>query len=155
MSQYSIPILSRPKALLGERSISSTLRGFLGAARTYRRLRDRYFRFQARLKPGNDLPQSVADARLDLRSVAPQSKFDQDIDALNTAQNRVDQANLAYQEAVRGFTAEEREIAEANGWKRLATNSVKLVNILGGYGYQPILASMEECVDAAISGKLA
>jgi predicted aconitase len=48
-----------------------------------------------------------------------------------------------------------REIAEANGWKRLATNSVKLVNILGGYSYQPILASMEECVDAAISGKLA
>ena len=48
-----------------------------------------------------------------------------------------------------------REIAEANGWKRLATNSVKLVNILGGYGYQPILASMEECVDAAITGKLA
>jgi predicted aconitase len=48
-----------------------------------------------------------------------------------------------------------REIAEANGWKRLATNSTKLVNILGGYGYSPILASMEECVDAAISGKLA
>ena len=48
-----------------------------------------------------------------------------------------------------------REIAEANGWKRLATNSVKLVNIFGGYGYQPILASMEECVDAAINGKLA
>ena len=45
-----------------------------------------------------------------------------------------------------------REIAEANGWKRLATNSVKLVNILGGYGYEPILASMEECVDAAVSG---
>ena len=36
-----------------------------------------------------------------------------------------------------------REIAEANGWKRLATNSAKLVNILGGYGYQPMLASME------------
>ena len=47
-----------------------------------------------------------------------------------------------------------REIAEANGWKRLATNSVKLVNILGGYGYEPILASMEECVDAAVSGSL-
>ena len=29
-----------------------------------------------------------------------------------------------------------REIAEANGWKRLATNSAKLVNILGGYGYR-------------------
>src|SRR3954452_1104122 len=48
-----------------------------------------------------------------------------------------------------------REIAEANGWKRLATNSTKLVNILGGYGYSPMLASMEECVDAAVSGKLA
>ena len=40
------------------------------------------------------------------------------------------------------------------GWKRLATNSAKLVNILGGYGYRPMLASMEACVDAAISGKL-
>jgi predicted aconitase len=48
-----------------------------------------------------------------------------------------------------------REIAEANGWKHLATNSAKLVNILGGYGYQPVLASMEACVDAAENGKLA
>jgi predicted aconitase len=47
-----------------------------------------------------------------------------------------------------------REIAEANGWNRLATNSTKLVNILGGYGYSPMLASMEECVDAAVSGTL-
>lgn len=47
-----------------------------------------------------------------------------------------------------------REIAEANGWKRLATNSVKLVNILGGYGYVPLLASMERCVQAAESGRL-
>jgi hypothetical protein len=48
-----------------------------------------------------------------------------------------------------------REIAEAKGWRRLATNSAKLVNILGGYGYQPMLASMEACVDAAESGRLA
>jgi len=47
-----------------------------------------------------------------------------------------------------------REISEARGWKRLATNSAKLVNILGGYGYRPMLASMEACVDAAASGKL-
>jgi predicted aconitase len=47
-----------------------------------------------------------------------------------------------------------REIAEANGWKRLATNSAKLVNILGGYGYQPSLASMEQCVQAAQTGRL-
>jgi hypothetical protein len=48
-----------------------------------------------------------------------------------------------------------REMAEANGWRRLATNSAKLVNILGGYGYRPMLASMEDCVEAARSGKLA
>ncbi len=47
-----------------------------------------------------------------------------------------------------------REMAEANGWKRLATNSVKLVNILGGYGYVPLLASMERCVAAAETGRL-
>ncbi|MDE2008396.1 MAG: aconitase X catalytic domain-containing protein, partial [Rhodospirillales bacterium] len=39
-----------------------------------------------------------------------------------------------------------REMAEANGWRNLATNSAKLVNILGGYGYRPVLASMEACV---------
>jgi len=48
-----------------------------------------------------------------------------------------------------------REIAEANGWKRLATNSAKMVNILGGYGYTPMLASMEQCVEAAQTGRLA
>lgn len=48
-----------------------------------------------------------------------------------------------------------REMAEANGWKRLATNSAKLVNILGGYGYVPMLASMERCIDAASTGRLA
>jgi predicted aconitase len=48
-----------------------------------------------------------------------------------------------------------REIAEAKGWNRLATNSAKLVNILGGYGYRPMLASMEACVEAAATGKLA
>jgi predicted aconitase len=48
-----------------------------------------------------------------------------------------------------------REVAEANGWKRLATNSAKLVNILGGYGYLPMIASMERCVEAAETGRLA
>jgi predicted aconitase len=45
-----------------------------------------------------------------------------------------------------------REMAEANGWHRLATNSAKLVNILGGYGYRPALMSMEACVDIACRG---
>jgi HlyD family secretion protein len=51
---------------------------------------------------------------------APQSKLDQDADTLTLAQKRLDQANLAYQEAVRGFTAEEHEIAEANVGKAAA-----------------------------------
>ena len=47
-----------------------------------------------------------------------------------------------------------REMAEANGWQRLLTNSAKLVNILGGYGYKPTLASMQRCVDSAVAGKV-
>ena len=47
-----------------------------------------------------------------------------------------------------------REMAEANGWQRLLTNSAKLVNIIGGYGYKPTLASMERCVDSAVAGKI-
>jgi predicted aconitase len=45
-----------------------------------------------------------------------------------------------------------REIAEANGWTRLLSNSAKIVNILGGYGYRPALASMEDCVASAEAG---
>ena len=45
-----------------------------------------------------------------------------------------------------------REMAEANGWRRLATNSAKLVNIVGGYGYRPALMSMQACIDAACNG---
>ena len=47
-----------------------------------------------------------------------------------------------------------REMGEANGWKRLMSNSAKLVNIIGGYGYQPTLSSMEDCVDSAIAGEI-
>ena len=44
------------------------------------------------------------------------------------------------------------EMAETNGWKRLLTNSAKLVNIIGGYGYQPTLLSLERCVASAVAG---
>jgi predicted aconitase len=48
-----------------------------------------------------------------------------------------------------------REMAEANGWRCLATNSAKLANIIGGYGYRPVLLSMEQCVAAACAaGKI-
>jgi predicted aconitase len=46
------------------------------------------------------------------------------------------------------------ELAEANGWRRLVTNSAKLTNIIGGYGYRPTLMSLERCVEAAVTGRL-
>ena len=45
-----------------------------------------------------------------------------------------------------------REIGEANGWTCLLSNSAKIVNILGGYGYIPSLASMESCIASAEKG---
>tara|TARA_B100001059_G_scaffold57211_1_gene52505 strand:+ start:767 stop:1993 length:1227 start_codon:yes stop_codon:yes gene_type:complete len=47
-----------------------------------------------------------------------------------------------------------REIGLANGWKRLMSNSAKIVNILGGYGYEPSLSSMEHCIDSAVAGEI-
>jgi predicted aconitase len=46
------------------------------------------------------------------------------------------------------------ELAEANGWKRLLTNSAKLVNIIGGYGYRPTLLSLDRCIDSAVAGRV-
>lgn len=45
-----------------------------------------------------------------------------------------------------------REIGQANGWVNLLSNSTKIVNILGGYGYKPALDTMENCVASAIEG---
>ena len=47
-----------------------------------------------------------------------------------------------------------KEIGEANGWKKLLSNSTKIVNILGGYGYEPALANMEDCIKSAITGEI-
>ena len=47
-----------------------------------------------------------------------------------------------------------REMAEANGWKRLMSNSAKLVNIIGGYGYLPTLGSTESCIASAVAGRV-
>jgi len=47
-----------------------------------------------------------------------------------------------------------RELGEANGWQQLVSNSAKLVNIISGYGYRPVLATTEACVDAAINGRM-
>ena len=57
-------------------------------------------------------------------------------------------------EGVCFYNMHAREIGEANGWKRLMSNSAKIINILGGYGYETILNSMEKCVISAHQGKI-
>ena len=47
-----------------------------------------------------------------------------------------------------------RELGEANGWTNLLSNSAKLVNIVSGYGYRPVLATTEACIEAAVRGRM-
>ena len=68
---------------------------------------------------------------------------------------RIEQAGGTVMAGMCFYQSYAREISEAKGWKYLVTNSAKLVNILGGYGYVPMLASMQACVQAAETGELA
>jgi len=86
-----------------------------------------------------------------LAVTSPQVKPDADRMGYTT---RIEEAGGTVLTGMCFYQSYAREIAEAKGWKRLATNSAKLVNILGGYGYQPMLGSMEVCVDAAATGRL-
>jgi HlyD family secretion protein len=51
---------------------------------------------------------------------APQARLDQATDTLQASQRAVDQAQSAYDQAVNGYTREEREIAAANVQKAIA-----------------------------------
>jgi predicted aconitase len=68
--------------------------------------------------------------------------------------NRIETAGAIVAEGICFYQSYAREMAEANGWTRLMTNSAKLVNIIGGYGYRPTLASLERCVDSAVAGRV-
>jgi predicted aconitase len=80
---------------------------------------------------------------------SPQVKPDADRTGLTA---RIEAAGGTVLSGMCFYQSYAREMAEANGWKRLATNSAKLTNILGGYGYRPALLSMEQCVAAACAG---
>lgn len=67
---------------------------------------------------------------------------------------RIEGAGGILLEGVCFYQMHAREIGEANGWKRLMSNSAKIVNILGGYGYEPTLGSMAQCVDSAVAGRI-
>lgn len=87
-----------------------------------------------------------------LAVTSPQVKTDSDRFGFT---KRIEQAGGTVLSGMCFYQSYAREMAEAKGWKTLATNSAKLVNILGGYGYVPMLASMEQCVEAAQTGELA
>ena len=49
---------------------------------------------------------------------------------------RIETSGAVVTQGICFYQSYAREMAEANGWTRLMTNSAKLVNILGGYGYR-------------------
>ena len=67
---------------------------------------------------------------------------------------KIEQSGAILLSGVCFYQSYAREMAEANGWKRLMSNSAKLINIIGGYGYLPTLATMERCVASAIQGRV-
>jgi len=89
-------------------------------------------------------------ARIPLLVVtSPQVKSDADRLGLTA---RIEAAGAIVLAGMCFYQSYAREIAEANGWRRLATNSAKLVNIIGGYGYRPALMSMQACIAVACNG---
>jgi len=68
--------------------------------------------------------------------------------------DRIEASGALVLEGMCFYQSYAREMGEANGWKRLMSNSAKLVNIIGGYGYQPTLSSMKDCVASAIAGEI-
>ena len=83
-------------------------------------------------------------------ATSPEIKFAADRMGLT---RRIEDAGGIVAAGVCFYQSYAREMAEANGWQRLLTNSAKLVNIIAGYGYKPTLASMERCIDSAVAGK--
>ncbi|MBT5415973.1 MAG: DUF521 domain-containing protein [Rhodospirillaceae bacterium] len=67
---------------------------------------------------------------------------------------RIEASGALFLQGMCFYQSYAREMAEANGWTRLLTNSAKLVNIIGGYGYKPTLASMADCVASAVAGEI-
>ena len=66
----------------------------------------------------------------------------------------LDEAGVTVLEGVCFYQMYARETGQANGWRNLVSNSAKLVNIIQGYGYIPVLASTEQCIEAAVTGSI-
>ncbi|MHB1302378.1 MAG: aconitase X [Acidiphilium sp.] len=93
----------------------------------------------------------IADTTTLIAATSPEIKFAADRMGLT---RRIEASGAMLLSGVCFYQSYAREMAEANGWRRLMTNSAKLVNIIGGYGYLPTLGSMERCVDSAVAGRI-
>jgi predicted aconitase len=82
---------------------------------------------------------------------SPQVKPDADRMGLT---KRIEDAGAVVLSGMCFYQSYAREMAEANGWVRLGTNSAKLTNIVGGYGYKPALMSMNACIETACTGRM-
>jgi hypothetical protein len=85
-------------------------------------------------------------------TTSPEIKFAADRMGLT---RRIEDAGGIVAAGVCFYQSYAREMAEANGWTRLLTNSAKLVNIIAGSGYKPTLATMAACIDSAVAGRIA
>jgi predicted aconitase len=93
----------------------------------------------------------VHDATTLLVTTSPEIKHAADRMGLT---DRIEAAGAVVAAGICFYQSYAGEMAEANGWQRLLTNSAKLVNITGGYGYRPTLASLERCIDSAVAGRV-
>jgi len=84
-------------------------------------------------------------------ATSPEIKYAADRMGLST---RIEASGAVVAQGICFYQSYAREMAEANGWTRLMTNSAKLVNILGGYGYRSSLASLAHCIDSAVAGRV-
>jgi predicted aconitase len=86
-----------------------------------------------------------------LVATSPEIKFAADRMGLT---RRIEASGAIVLSGVCFYQSYAREMAEANGWKRLMSNSAKLINIIGGYGYRPTLGTMDHCVESAVAGRI-
>jgi predicted aconitase len=93
----------------------------------------------------------VHDGTTLLVTTSPEVKFSADRMGLT---GRIEAAGGIVASGICFYQSYAREMGEANGWHRLLTNSAKLVNIIGGYGYQPSLGTTERCVESAVAGRM-
>lgn len=93
----------------------------------------------------------IADSVTVLIATSPENKTASDRLGFTAT---LEQAGAIVLEGVCFYQMHARELGAANNWHTLMTNSAKLTNIITGYGYRPIVSTMERCVASAVAGRV-